>query len=229
MSANPDSNGSARGRRRIGVPSPATVLAAMALLMSMAGTATAIGQAPKTVLACPRGVLHCPEFNSVDIIDNTLTGRDIKNKSLTKADFRGSPRGPRGPRGVAGERGAQGPQGPGGPGGPQGPQGVQGIPGNPAIPNLTYLRSASTPAPEGQVDVGAFVPCPSGQRPIAGGVVTSSGNINVYQSAPGNATNFESAGGITGWWASVRNFSTTTPGSFRTYAICAPANATVGY
>ena len=214
----PGKSGVRRRRRVLRPPSPALVVAILALLVATAQSAYGVSN-----------IRHYPYFNSVDIIDNTLTGRDIKNKSLTKADFRGSFQGPRGLRGPSGPRGLQGApggQGPQGPKGDNGTNGTNGTNGSDAIPNLTYVRTASTPAPTGGVNAGAFAECPSGQRPIAGGVVTSDGLINVYQTAAGTPTAFE--GTPTGWWGSVRNFGGV-PGTFRAYAVCAPANATSTY
>ena len=218
-----DRTGGATTRRlqRFRLPSPALVLSALALVIASAGTAMAAKEK------------HYPEFNSIDIIDNSLTGVDVKNKSLSPADFAGSVKGPRGPRGpqgapgLPGSTGPQGPQGPAGATGATGATGAAGAKGSDAIPNLTYIRTASGTANPG-ADAGLFAACPAGTKPIAGGVVTSAGDINVYQSAPGNATSFESAGGITGWWGSVRNFGASA-GTFRTYAICAPASSTVSY
>ena len=205
-------------RLRFQLPPPAMVVALLALFIATAGSALAGHGGP-----------HQRNFvNALDVQDESLTGKDIKNKSLTQADFRGSVRGPRGARGA---RGPGGPGGPGGPSGPQGPpgglgpQGPKGDNGSDAIPNLTYVRTVSTNAAPG-VNVGAFAECPSGQRPIGGGVVTSDGTINVYQTAAGTPTAFE--GTPTGWWGSVRNFGSVT-GTFRAYAVCAPANATSTY
>jgi len=109
--------------RRVRVPSPAMMVAMIALLAATAGTALA-----------GHGGRHGPPglVNSIDVQNNSLTGRDIRNKSLTRADFRGSvrgPRGPRGPQGPQGPQGAQGPQGPAGANGQNGDQGPQGPPG----------------------------------------------------------------------------------------------------
>jgi hypothetical protein len=110
--------------RRLRMPSPALIVAMIAVFFSLAGT----GMAQRAFLT------------GRDIINSSLTGADVKNGSLTKADFRKGTllRGQRGPRGrtgargaagLAGAQGAQGPQGPGGPAGPQGPQGPQGATG----------------------------------------------------------------------------------------------------
>jgi hypothetical protein len=78
---------------------------------------------------------HCPSFNSIDIINNTLTSVDIKDHSLNRIDLaksalpmNGRP-GPQGPQGREGPQGPQGPQGAQGPQGQQGQQGQQGAQG----------------------------------------------------------------------------------------------------
>jgi len=73
-----------------------------------------------------------------DIKDNSITSADVRDRSLTPADFNGSvagPAGPAGPQGAPGlpgapgpkgETGAIGPVGPTGPAGPIGPSGLSG-------------------------------------------------------------------------------------------------------
>ena len=79
-------------KERLGkLASPGTMLGLLALCVALSGTALA---------AAPIG--------SSDVINNSLRGIDVKNKSLTKRDFRGSVRGPRGPRGLRGATGAAG-------------------------------------------------------------------------------------------------------------------------
>jgi hypothetical protein len=93
-------------RRRIRFPSPALVVAVTALLVASAGMASAAGQ-----------IRHVPTWNSRDIIDNSLTGKDIKNRSVAKKDLAASalPRrgqaGPPGTPGAAGLPGAKGDKG----------------------------------------------------------------------------------------------------------------------
>ena len=73
-----------------------------------------------------------------DIKDNSITSADVRDRSLTPADFNGSvvgPAGPAGPQGAPGTPGAPGPKGdtgaigPVGPAGPAGPIGPTGISG----------------------------------------------------------------------------------------------------
>jgi hypothetical protein len=78
-------------------PSPAMVIAVIALFVALTGTAVATTSALIT---------------GKQIKNSSITGADVKNRSLTPRDFRGSVRGPRGFRGPAGPQGAQGIQGP---------------------------------------------------------------------------------------------------------------------
>ena len=79
-------------RHRLGrLASPGTMLGLIALCVALSGTALAHGL-----------------ITSGDVVNNSLRGIDVKDKSLTKKDFRGSVRGPRGPRGLTGATGAAG-------------------------------------------------------------------------------------------------------------------------
>ena len=100
-------------RLRLRRPSPAMIVAMLALLVATVGTAGATGL--KT---------HYPYWTGVDIVNGSLTGADVKNKSLTPADFRGSVRGPRGPAGANGANGANGAKG------DKGDKGDTGSPGH---------------------------------------------------------------------------------------------------
>ena len=77
------------------LPRPSTAISVIALCLAVGGTATAAGL-----------------IDSGDVRNNSLRGADVKNKSLTKKDFRGSVRGPRGPAGADGTDGSAGPPGP---------------------------------------------------------------------------------------------------------------------
>ena len=79
-------------KERLGrLASPGTMLGMLALCVALSGTA-----------------LAAATIGSSDVINNSLRGIDVKDKSLTKRDFRGSVRGPRGLRGPRGATGAAG-------------------------------------------------------------------------------------------------------------------------
>jgi Collagen triple helix repeat (20 copies) len=97
--------------------SPAMVVAMLALLVGLTGTAVATTSVLVT---------------GTQIVNGSITGADVKNRSLGAIDFRGSlrgPTGPQGPEGVPGPHGAQGLQGQQGLQGPQGPMGPAGVAG----------------------------------------------------------------------------------------------------
>ena len=78
---------------RMARQSPALIVAMLALFVALTGTAVATTSAL---------------IGSAQIRNNSITGLDVKNKSLTPKDFRGSIRGPRGLRGLTGATGAPG-------------------------------------------------------------------------------------------------------------------------
>ena len=83
-------------KKVLGRLSPALVVAMLALFVALTGTAIATTSALIT---------------GRQIANGSITGLDVKNRSLTPRDFRGSVRGPRGLRGLTGSAGPQGAQG----------------------------------------------------------------------------------------------------------------------
>ena len=86
-------------------PSPATVLAGIALMVALGGTSYA------AVILAPSSV------GTIQLKNNAVTSVKVKNGSLLKADFKAG-QVPGGPAGPAGPAGAAGPAGPAGPPGP---------------------------------------------------------------------------------------------------------------
>ena len=93
-------------------PSPAMVVACLALLVALTGTSVAAVQAiaPNSV-GTPQlrtGAVTNPKLRA-----NAVTGAKVANRSLTAIDFQASslPRGPQGVAGPAGPAGAAGPAG----------------------------------------------------------------------------------------------------------------------
>jgi hypothetical protein len=87
-------------------PSPALVVAMVAVFVALTGTAVATTSALIT---------------GAQIKNGSITGADVKNKSLTARDFKGSIRGPRGLRGASGPAGPTGATGASGPAGAPNP------------------------------------------------------------------------------------------------------------
>lgn len=112
-------------------PSPALVVAMIALFVALTGTAVATNSATFALIT------------GKQIKNGSITGLDVKNKSLTPKDFRGSVRGPRGLAGAAGAAGTAGAAG------AKGDKGDTGAPGQ-------DLVSTSTLTP-GQTLTGVFI------------------------------------------------------------------------
>jgi hypothetical protein len=91
-------------------PSPAIVIACVALLLALGGVSWA-------ATALPRN-----SVGTAQLRNNAVTSSKVRNHSLLRADFKSGqvPRGPAGPAGPTGATGAQGPKGPTGATGPAG-------------------------------------------------------------------------------------------------------------
>ena len=83
-------------------PSPAMVIASLALIVALGGTSYAAIKLPAN------------SVGTKQLKKNAVTGAKVKNGSLLAGDFKSGqlPAGPRGPQGVQGPQGAQGPPGP---------------------------------------------------------------------------------------------------------------------
>ena len=104
-------------------PSPAMVVACVALLVALGGTSVAAVQAlaPNSVgpAQLRAGAVTTPKLRNRTVTGaklalNAVTGATVLNRSLTAADFVASslPRGPQGPAGPAGAAGPAGTIGP---------------------------------------------------------------------------------------------------------------------
>jgi hypothetical protein len=107
---------------------PSMVIAILAVVVGMVGTATAAKM-----------------VSGKQIKDNSITGQDVKDASLSSADFKGDLTGPRGAQGDTGPAGPAGPQGPAGPAGQTGPAGPTGPAGSAsAYVHVTFPGAALT-------------------------------------------------------------------------------------
>jgi hypothetical protein len=130
---------------------PATVIASLALLLSLSGTAVA--GALITGANVKNGSL-----SGLDVKDGSLGTSDIKDGSLLPKDFK------------PGKLPA-GPQGPAGPAGPQGAAGPQGLAGQNGIAGLQIVTALS---PFDSVTPKTLTAtCPADKKVIGGGGYTS--------------------------------------------------------
>ena len=212
--------GSSR-RRRLGLPRPGNVIACVALIVSLAGSAYAAGVLP------PLSV------GTAQLKDGAVTSRKIKNGTLLRADFKAGqiPAGPRGPAGAPGPQGPAGPAGAAGARGAQGPQGSQGAPGAqgpPGFSHLSYVFADFGPFPAGAQYSGEAA-CTGDQHVLGGGVLSEStdpGEQAVNSTYPSDGTGTGDPGNA-GWSADVDNVSSSSLG-FTVYAVCAEAASVTG-
>jgi hypothetical protein len=185
-------------------PSPAMVVAFIALVASMAGTGYAAQQLSNNSVGSKQ--LKNNAVTAKKIQNGAVNSNKVKNGSLVSGDFKAGeipagpagPTGPAGARGPTGERGATGERGLTGPAGPQGPAGAT---------NVSVLFGAD------QVD--SFVNCPAGQRATGGGGVVTQATAWLVDSRPN-----VDAGTPTGWIASAETVAGVSA-TVQAYVVCA--------
>ena len=162
-------------RVRVRRPSPALILASLALLIALTGTSYAtvlnVPDGSVTTAKIKNGAVTTPKLkNDAVNIDklaaNAVTAAQVKNGSLLKEDFKSG-------------------QLPAGPPGPQGPRGVPGPKGAPGVSGLQRVDAATSSSSANSKAVVAT--CPSGKRVVGGGAqVTGSGSnkVSITQSFP---------------------------------------------
>jgi len=128
-------------------PSPALVIACVALGVALGGTGYA------TVLNVPRNSVGPAQLKSSAVTagklaPNAVTSAKVRNRSLLRADF------------AAGQLVA----GPTGPVGPAGPAGPAGPPGLSAVERVEATSASNSGASKAQT-----IACPSGKRLLGGG------------------------------------------------------------
>jgi hypothetical protein len=196
-------------RFRIRRPSPALVVASLALLLSLGGSAyAAVAVAPGSV---GTRQLKNSAVTSEKLAGGAVTANKVKPYSLLSQDFAPGqlPAGHQGPAGPQGPDGATGPQGPPGATGPQGPAGVSGY---------QVITSTSSMSATSQKAVAAN--CPAGQSILGGGAAAetpSADTLTTQQSYPNNNNT---------QWFGVANDLTANPSAWTlvVYAICANVN-----
>jgi hypothetical protein len=150
-------------------PSPALVIASIALAFALAGTGIAavaalplnsVGKAQLKKNAVISGKIKDGEVRSQDIANSTILTQDVRNGTLLRVDFKPN----------------QLPTGPPGPQGPQGPPGVSGL----------QRAELSTATDSGSPKV-VNATCPPGKRAIGGGARVTGGGaseVSILDSFP---------------------------------------------
>ena len=183
-------------RRRIHLPSPAIVVACLALAVSLSGVSYAAAVLPRASVGTAQ--LKANAVTSLKVRDGSIRPVDVRAGALPAgppgAQGAKGDTGPKGDKGDKGERGPKGEIGPRGPAGPQGAAGPAGAAGPPGVSGRR-ARTATFDVPANGTRTGG-VQCPAGQRALGGGVMTSNAShTSVRQSGP--------AGAVNGWLATV--------------------------
>jgi hypothetical protein len=178
-------------------PSPALVVACLALFVSLGGTSLAV------VNALPRN-----SVGAVQLRNNAVNSPKVKNGALLAVDFKAGQL-PKGDKGDKGDPGAAGSKGDTGAKGDTGP--------NPAA--TAIVRQAIGPSSSTTSE--ALVSCQSDERAVGGGAAwsSSSGGGN-----PAVITDMPTPGGAgtipTGWRGVVRNMASVGTVTGRVFVVC---------
>jgi hypothetical protein len=102
-------------RKLLRRPSPAMIVACLALLVALGGTSVAaVSQLARNSVGTPQ--LRNSAVTNVKVSNNAINSAKVRPRSLLRSDFAAGqlPAGPVGPQGPAGPAGAAGPAGPAG-------------------------------------------------------------------------------------------------------------------
>jgi hypothetical protein len=187
---------------RLRKPSPAMVVALIALFVALSG-----GAAAGSYVATSKLNRSAAQHVHARAVAAKLAGSAAPQKVGKVMSLLA--RGPRGPRGRRGLRGPIGPQGPAGPVGPAGPTGATGG----FSPSKIVLRIGSNvPITGGSVANSVSVGCAAGEVALSGGYFTDSGFA--YADHPNDTA--------TGWVILI-DASGDVSGSGRGYVVCGHA------
>jgi hypothetical protein len=219
-------------RRLRWLPSPAMLVACVALTVALGGVSYAatvlpnnsVGTAQLKQKAVSAAKLKKNAVTAGKVRKNAITTTKVKDGTLLAHDFHAGqlPAGPQGPAGAAG------PQGPAGAAGPQGPKGDKGDPGSQGAQGITGPKGdkgdSGAPGISGYVRVfGSYTPnispggfgtaevkCPTGKKVLGGGL-DGFVHLAIRDSYPSSDDR---------WIIQGLNVGSTS-GPFQAYAVCA--------
>jgi hypothetical protein len=138
---------------RRNLPSPAMLVACIALVVALGGVSYAAAVLPKNSVGTPQ--LKKKAVTGAKLRKNAVTGAKVKDRTLTAADFRTG-------------------QLPAGPQGPQGPNGDKGDSGAPGISGYERIVGQGPVLNSGD-HATATASCPAGKKVLGGGPQFDSG------------------------------------------------------
>ena len=157
-------------RRHFRRPSPALVIACLALLVALSGTSVAsVAQFARNSVGTPQ--LKRNAVTAQKVAPNAIRGAHVLDGSLLTADFKPGqiPQGPKGDKGEKGEKGDKG---------QKGDQGLPGLAGRQVVSGSSASDSTALKS--------AIATCPAGTVPIGGGsgLQGAASGIGVLTSSP---------------------------------------------
>jgi collagen triple helix repeat protein len=187
----PSRKGSGNPLRRLGPPSPAMVVALIALFIALGSGAYAATTLPHESVgtqqlkngAVTASKLHNGAFTAAKIAYGTLLAKDFKAGQLPAGAT--GPRGesgPQGPKGVTGPQGPAGSTGPGGLKGETGSTGATGPTGTSGVLKVEVVKQAFTIEPGKEESVAS---CKTGEVVTGGGYSLKEGPLEVLASEAG--------------------------------------------
>src|SRR5215217_5950208 len=181
---------------RLHRPSPALVVACIALIVALSGTSYA-------AIALPRG-----SVGTIQLKNGAVTSLKVKDGTMTLVDVAPAERAK-----LKGDAGAQGAKGDKGAPGEKGDKGAAGAKGDPGVSKYSLVeKTGSTTSKFLAVQVN----CPSGTQPLGGGggTPTPGAGVSIRNSFP--------VGGSQPGWLVVAEAKTPGAGwSFEVDAVCA--------
>jgi hypothetical protein len=189
-------------------PSPALVVAVLALFVALSGTAVASGVVPLAKRAFTADKAKMADKAKVANTAKKLGG-------LTAAQLAARMRGPRGvagPQGPKGDTGPAGLQGAAGPAGPKGDQGAQGPAGPATASSLVSVDTAPFALAPSEARL-FTVACGAGGKAVSGGFTYVSDALVIASDTVPNSDD-------TGWELFLVNASDTISASGTVHVIC---------
>jgi hypothetical protein len=187
------------------LPSPALLVACVALLVALGGVSYAAGVLPKNSVGTVQ--LKKKAVTGAKLRTSAVTGAKVKDGTLMAADFKAGQL-PAGPQGPKGDPGVQGPKG------DPGIQGPKGDKGDPGATQVTRHSNQGLAKGAGDYSV-TLAGCQAGETLVGGGALA----IDTFPAKPTLVENGPVS--ANSWRVSFRNDGAAGTVAAVAYALCA--------